>query len=78
MFNYCFARVLFWVILAAFLNAAKSQNDNQISLTKGEKFVLGCNYWVSHAGTNLWKDWQPDVVEANLKQISEAGSKKSN
>jgi beta-galactosidase len=43
------------------------------SLTESGRFVLGCNYWASHAGTNMWKEWRPEVVEADLKQISEAG-----
>lgn len=27
------------------------------------KFSVGCNYWASHAGTNMWSDWRPDVLE---------------
>ncbi|MBU4286024.1 MAG: beta-mannanase [Kiritimatiellae bacterium] len=36
-------------------------------------FTLGCNYWASHAGTAMWTDWRPDVVEADLKQLADAG-----
>lgn len=37
-------------------------------------FVTGCNYWASHAGTAMWRDWRPDVVAADLRQLSdEAG-----
>lgn len=36
-------------------------------------FVVGCNYWASHAGTATWSDWRADVVEADLRQLSEAG-----
>jgi hypothetical protein len=25
--------------------------------------VFGCNYWASHAGTAMWQDWQPEIVE---------------
>ena len=50
-----------------------SQNSKSISITQPGQFALGCNYWASHAGTNMWKDWRPDVVEADLKQISESG-----
>jgi hypothetical protein len=48
-------------------------NSDPISLTQSGKFVLGCNYWASHAGTNMWKDWQPDVIDADFKQIADAG-----
>lgn len=37
-------------------------------------FVTGCNYWASHAGTAMWRDWRPDAVAADLRQLSdEAG-----
>lgn len=42
-------------------------------LTTPGKFVVGCNYWASHAGTNMWRDWQPEVVDADLRQLAEAG-----
>ena len=45
----------------------------QISLTKNGSFTVGCNYWASHAGTQMWNDWQADVVEADFKQLSENG-----
>jgi len=40
-----------------------------------DTFMLGCNYWASHAGTTMWTDWRPDVVEKDLKQLSGAGLK---
>jgi hypothetical protein len=51
----------------------QAQKNKSISLTQSGSYVIGCNYWASHAGTNMWKDWRPDVVEADLKQISDAG-----
>jgi len=44
-----------------------------LSLTEPGAFVVGCNYWASHAGTAMWSDWQPDVVDADLKQLADAG-----
>lgn len=44
-----------------------------LSLTDPGKFVVGCNYWASHAGTRMWSDWRPDVVEQDLRQLSEGG-----
>lgn len=29
-------------------------------------FSIGCNYWASHAGTAMWRDWRPDVVRRDL------------
>jgi len=34
---------------------------------------IGCNYWASHAGTNMWHDWREDVVAADMKAMAEAG-----
>lgn len=65
--------ILFCLIWLSFPTAIWSQTNSQISITESGKFVIGCNYWASHAGANMWKDWQPDVVEADLKQMSEAG-----
>ncbi len=42
-------------------------------LSSPGSYIIGCNYWASHAGTAMWSDWQPDVVEADLRQLSEAG-----
>jgi len=42
--------------------------------TEAGTFTVGCNYWASHAGTNMWRDWQPDTVAADMQQLSrEAG-----
>ena len=36
------------------------------------KFFTGCNYWASHAGTNMWSDWRPEVIEADFARLTEA------
>lgn len=36
-------------------------------------FILGCNYWASHAGTEMWKNWNADVVRRDLELLSENG-----
>ena len=47
--------------------------DTQLNLIDPGEFVIGCNYWASHAGTAMWSDWQPEVVEADLKLLAQAG-----
>ena len=44
--------------------------QNDILFTSG-KYFTGCNYWASHAGTNMWRDWRPDVVEDDLRRLAE-------
>ncbi len=34
-------------------------------------FFLGVNYWASHAGTNMWHDWDEGVVEADFRRLKE-------
>lgn len=36
-------------------------------------FFIGCNYWASHAGTAMWSDWKPDIVEQDLYKLSKEG-----
>ena len=38
-------------------------------------FAVGANYWSSHAGTHMWSDWKPEVIEKDFKQLSENGIK---
>ncbi len=36
-------------------------------------FLLGCNYWASHAGTDMWRDWQPETVDADFAKLAANG-----
>lgn len=38
-----------------------------------EKFLLGCNYWASHAGADMWRFWDAKVVEQDLTVLKENG-----
>jgi hypothetical protein len=71
--SYILKIVVSLFVAICFFTETNAQKSSALSLTEKGKFALGCNYWASHAGTNMWKDWRPDVVEADLKQISEAG-----
>jgi len=44
-----------------------------IDFQKDGTFSIGCNYWASHAGTNMWHDWDLDVVKKDFKQLAEGG-----
>ncbi len=44
----------------------------KILITPGS-FVVGANYWASHAGTAMWRDWRADVVERDFKTLAEGG-----
>lgn len=59
-----------WLILTSLQASAQKS----ILETPGT-FLVGCNYWASHAGTHTWSDWRPEVVEADFKQLSTNGIK---
>lgn len=45
-----------------------------ITLERSGAFTLGCNYWASHAGTRMWRDyWRPAVVGRDLAALGAAG-----
>lgn len=44
-----------------------------VELTRPGHFVVGCNYLASHAGTRMWSDWRPEVVNRDFRLLSESG-----
>ena len=50
-------------------------NAQQKAFTETGSFLVGVNYWASHAGTHTWQDWKPEIVEQDFKQLSENGIK---
>ena len=37
---------------------------------KRDGFFMGVNYWASHAGVYMWRDWKPEVVEEDFKKLA--------
>ncbi len=38
-------------------------------------FTVGCNYWASHAGCFMWRDWRPEMVEQDFARLAGLGLK---
>ena len=36
-------------------------------------FMIGCNYWASNAGTEMWRNWDESAVREDLRVLSENG-----
>ena len=36
-------------------------------------FMIGCNYWASNAGTEMWREWDEAAVREDLRVLSENG-----
>lgn len=77
--NYCF---LYATINAADLLSADRYDSSTALLSeriekmeqklfKDGEFFIGCNYWASHAGTNMWHDWSIETIEKDFKLLSE-------
>ncbi len=72
-----------FAVLSVFsvLSCYSSEPVNNANSKKGDEpfasgtFLLGANYWASHAGTGMWSDWRPEVVEKDFKTLSEKGIK---
>ena len=37
------------------------------------EFLLGCNYWASNAGVDMWRNFSPEAIEKDLKTLSSHG-----
>ena len=37
------------------------------------KFMIGCNYWASHAGTDMWRDFDAEIIENDIKTLRSYG-----
>ncbi|WP_240633269.1 glycoside hydrolase 5 family protein [Paenibacillus montanisoli] len=47
--------------------------NNRLFPQLSSPFFVGCNYWALHAGTAMWSDWRPEVVEADLRKLAGEG-----
>lgn len=54
------------VLCAALVSVAFASLSADDGLLTGKGFVTGCNYWASHAGLRMWRDWDGAQVEKDL------------
>jgi endo-1,4-beta-mannosidase len=64
---------IFLLLLLIILKQNSLAQFEENILSKPGHFVLGCNYWASNAGTKMWVDWKPEVIEQDFKRMSELG-----
>ncbi len=63
---------LLWVFVALLSQWTNAQDS---LLIKKGTFAVGVNYWASYAGTHMWRDWKPGIIEQDFKQLAENGIK---
>ena len=42
-------------------------------MVKDMEFMVGCNYWASNAGVDMWRQFDADCVDRDLRLLSEHG-----
>lgn len=42
-------------------------------MNREKEFLIGVNYWASHAGVDMWRNWREDVVEKDLEFLASHG-----
>lgn len=45
------------------------------SQDKKVEFILGCNYWASNAGAEMWREFDIDVIHKDIKILAQNGVK---
>ena len=69
-----FIRALALMVAGSLVTGVPAADDTcEMGVFKNGGFFLGCNYWASHAGVYMWRDWRPEVVEADLDKIAAHG-----
>ena len=44
-----------------------------MNLFQSNEFFTGCNYWASHAGMYMWRNWDAETVRKDLETLSGHG-----
>ena len=44
-----------------------------MNLFHSNSFFIGCNYWASHAGMYMWRNWDAETVRKDLETLSRYG-----
>lgn len=49
------------------------RNGNIITIDEGFRFLLGVNYWSRKLNIRMWRDWDRDAIEEDVKLMKELG-----
>ena len=42
-------------------------------MNNDNKYLIGCNYWASNLGIYMWRGYDKEVIEKDMKVLSEHG-----
>lgn len=68
-------RKIILLIITICLTNVLTFGENNLQLSKSGTFLVGVNYWASYSGTHMWRDFKPEIIESDFKQLSENGIK---
>lgn len=60
-------------LLVAVMLVALSPAAGAVGCLEPGRIAVGCNYWASHAGTAMWRDWDASRVERDLDLLKAHG-----
>lgn len=64
-----FARIVLMALFATGMHAVFAHSV----VLEEERFDVGCNYWASHAGIYMWRNWNEEQVEKDFDLLSAHG-----
>ena len=70
--SYSLVKSLCCFLFSVLLGAEAFGATGETFLPSG-KMTLGANYWASHAATQMWRRWDAQIVEQDLKTLAENG-----
>lgn len=65
---------LSFIFLLQFNIIKGAEKYEKFDFSKGN-FELGINYWSSHSGVAMWKDWNPKIIENDFRKLHDLGIK---
>ena len=68
--SYSLVKSLCCFLFSVLLGAEVFGATGETFLSSG-KMTLGANYWASHAATQMWRRWDAQVVEQDLKTLAD-------
>ena len=62
-----------FVAVAVAVVLAVGAGERRADLLADGDFATGCNYWASHAGMYMWRNWDGAQVEKDLAALKATG-----
>lgn len=68
-------KILVMLLACAAGTGLVASEEESPSVLPGGRMAVGCNYWASHAGLYMWRNWDAGCVERDLDLLAAQGMK---